>query len=206
MSTYDLEFKWSTSRARDSYGYNVCRLMVNGEKVARTCGGGYDMQGTVLGDWVAKAFEDRLRNLTPEDMPPNSHWDGQKQKTVKTGHYFYGLTFHDPNFNPGKAVIGEGCTDRTLSKDNQDGKTVEQAEEEGASLGLERYQAFYTASSKVPTERHTVPLIDGACGLECVVKIMKAINLEYSWTLGRRRDDQATVADHGHVAAAAYCV
>ena len=38
-----LKFKYTTSRGRDSYGYNICSLWVDGEKKASTCGGGYDM-------------------------------------------------------------------------------------------------------------------------------------------------------------------
>jgi hypothetical protein len=45
------------------------------------------------------------------------------------------------------------------------------------SFGLERLQAAYSASSKTPTKRHTVPNIDGACGFRCVEDIAKAIGL-----------------------------
>jgi hypothetical protein len=84
--------------------------------------------------------------------------------------------------------VGEGCDDRTLGKGSE-GKTVEQAEKDGESLGLERYQAFYRASSKHPSERHTVPLIDGACGFEVVKRIMEAIGLtlEYVPPPGRQK-------------------
>lgn len=49
-----LEFKRSTSRGRNTYGYN------NGIKVASTCGGGYDMKGTVLGDYIQQRFQAEL--------------------------------------------------------------------------------------------------------------------------------------------------
>jgi hypothetical protein len=102
--------------------------------------------------------------------------DRHDGKVVSEGRYFYGLSFHDPNFDPGKAVIGTDCDDRTMTNNGEaKGKTVEQAEKDGETIGLERYQAFYRASSKVPTERHTVPLIDGACGFSSVERIMKAI-------------------------------
>lgn len=100
-------------------------------------------------------------------------------KRIDDGHYFYGLTFHDPNYDPGKAVIGKDCTDRTLTKkDGQsEGKTVEQAEKENVSFGLERLQAVYRASCKHATKRHTIPSIDGACGFDTVLKILNAIGL-----------------------------
>jgi hypothetical protein len=223
-----LEFKWTVSRGRDTYGYNICSLYVDGQKVSACNGGGYDMKGTALGNWIARAYADRLLKLTPKKMPKQSHWEiaklreitvftcrecGQEWreerlefhgcpvcskknadseeilgnlgmndgKTVNDGNYFYGLSFHDPDYDPGKAVIGmEKVTDRTLGKVSE-GKTVEQAEEAGESLGLERYQAFYSASSKVPTKAHRIPLIDGACGLSSVEKIMAAIGLQLEY-------------------------
>jgi len=230
--TSSLEFRWTVSRARDTAGYNICTLYVDGSRVARCNGGGYDMKGTVLGDFIAKHYADRLRSLKPEDMPEQSHWkaadkpraicinrdcqhcgegvidsaehyapcphcgqdtrpDAHDGKRIDDGRYFYGLTFHDPNYDPSKAVIGVDCTDRTLSHDDHEGETVEQAEDAGVSFGLERYQAFYSASSKVPTERHTVPLIDGACGMSSVEKIAQAIGLSLEWLPGRknRKDD-----------------
>lgn len=137
---HKLVFKWGVSRGRDTYGYTICSLYVDGNKVAMCNGGGYDMMGTVLGYWVASKFHDELLKLnTP----------------------FYGLSYHDPNFNPGKVEI--------------DGETVEQREKNGKSMGLERYQQFYKASSDVPTERHIIPLIDGACGFSSVTHILNKI-------------------------------
>ena len=81
---YNLKFKWTTSKAQDSYGYNVCTLLVNREKKARCNGGGYDMQGTCLGDWIAKEFEKGL---------------------LKFKQDFYGLTYHDPNWQPSKGIV-----------------------------------------------------------------------------------------------------
>lgn len=245
-----LEFKWTTSRARDSYGYNVCTLFADGRKVGRCNGGGYDMKGTCLGSYIDTFFADRLRALKPEDMPTQSHWEPEEKpsrhcenedcsheyrklldakilrgnvnptcyvigpglvdrysdneaeskcphcgeqtqyaysegKTVDDGRYFYGLTFHDPDFNPGKAIIGTDCHDRTMSKDDETGKTVEQAETEGKSMGLERYQAVYRASSKHASPTHRIPRIDGACGFSSVERIVKAIGLSLEYMATR---------------------
>ena len=176
-----LEFRWTVSRGRETYGYNICTLYVDGRKVARCNGGGYDMKGTCLGNWIAREYADRLLGLKPDDMPERAHYDSEKQQRVDEGRYFYGLTFHDPSYDPGKAVIGTDCSDRTTSKESAVGKTVNQAEDANISFGLERLQAAYRASSKFPTERHTIPLIDGACGQSSVEKIAKAIGLEFSW-------------------------
>ena len=145
---YRLHFRWTISRARDTYGYNVCTLLVDDIKVAACNGGGYDMQGTCLGNWLAEAFADRLRKMAKP---------------------FYGLTWHDPNFDPGKAVPEN--PDNGADK----GKTVDQLEAEGKSHGLDRYQQFYKASSELPTGRHTIPQIDGGVGFSSVTNILTAI-------------------------------
>ena len=59
-----LEIKWTISRARDTEGYNVITL-IDGTKKYRAMGGGYDMQGTVIGQWIQINYQDRLRELTP---------------------------------------------------------------------------------------------------------------------------------------------
>jgi hypothetical protein len=229
-----LEFRWTTSRGRDSYGYNICSLLVDGRKVSSCNGGGYDMKGTALANWIERAYAGRLNTLTAADMPAQRHWEraenprrfctdiecaikhgtgepGQSElcalpgdaetcphcgketrvdyhdgRTVDDGRYFYGLTYHDPNYDPGKAQVGADCDDLTLGGAN--GLTVEEAEAQGKSLGLERYQAFYRASSHVPTPRHTAPSIHGACGIDSVEAIMRAIGLtiEYVPTKSKR--------------------
>lgn len=228
-----LEFHWTVSRGRNTCGYNICSLYVNGRKVSACNGGGYDMKGTSLGHWIAKHYADRLRALPVEKFPENSHWvsddtayvcwdcirkswgnspDRYRVKTSKwddprpncpgcgefmshdshaghrenTGRGFYGLSFHDPDYDPGRAVVGKDCSDRTLGKGSE-GKTVEEAEKAGESLGLERYQAFYTASAKTPSKTHRIPLIDGACGFSSVERIMEAIGLSLEYVATRSK-------------------
>jgi hypothetical protein len=231
--TMTLEFRWSVSRGRDTYGYNICTLTADGRKVARCNGGGYDMKGSCFGDFIAKHYADRLLALKPEDMPEQSHWkrdecayicrddecfgnriaadlplikahtdnwadpapkcpecghemsrDHRAGERVDEGRYFYGLCFINPNYDPGEAVVAHAPV---FGKDEDAGKTVAVLEDEGKSLGLERYQAFYAATSKHPTEMHTVPSIDGACGMSSVEQIAKAIGLtlEYVPTKGK---------------------
>lgn len=149
---FNVEVKTGTSRARDTYGYLIVSLYIDGKKVASCNGGGYDMEGTVFGSWIAKTFPDALRKLVGE---------------------FYGLTWHNPNY-------------KTPA-------TIEQAEKDGRSLGLERYQAFYKASSKVPTDVHTIPSIDGACGMSSVERILEAIGGKIRWIKRGKKTDVGTV-------------
>lgn len=65
---YQLQFKWSVSRGRDTYGYNICSLYVDGKKVSCCNGGGYDMKGTAFGDWLQKEFQTELKKLNPNDF------------------------------------------------------------------------------------------------------------------------------------------
>jgi hypothetical protein len=141
MRSFFLELKWTVSRGRDTYGYNICSLYVDGKKVSSCNGGNYDMEGTALGLWVQAAFAEEL------------------VKTVTTE--FYGLCFANPHWKP---------SDETLAK-----------EKEMGFIGLDRYRDFYSQTSKVPTEKHIIPLIDGACGKSEVIKIINHLGyaMEY---------------------------
>ena len=78
-----LNFKWTTSRARDSYGYNICTLKgFRGNKISSTCGGGYDMKGTVFGDMINKYFAHELKKLSSKDFYGLSHYN-PNAKTCK---------------------------------------------------------------------------------------------------------------------------
>lgn len=59
MNEKHLEIKWTVSKARDSHGYNICTVW---DKTTRysTCGGGYDMLGTVFGDWLWSNYKDKI--------------------------------------------------------------------------------------------------------------------------------------------------
>jgi hypothetical protein len=57
-----LDITWSVSRGRETEGYNICRLDSH-EGRFRTCGGGYDMIGTVFGLWLASSYQPELRRL-----------------------------------------------------------------------------------------------------------------------------------------------
>jgi hypothetical protein len=89
----------------------------------------------------------------------------------------YGLTFHDPHYRAGRAVIGTDTSDRTLAPGGSIGQTVDEAEKAGVSFGLERLQAQYKASSPHATDRHTIPRIDGACGMSSVEAILRAVGI-----------------------------
>lgn len=55
-----LKLSWSVSRGNETYGYNICRLDSDLRRY-RCMGGGYDMVGTVFGDWLQKEYQERLQ-------------------------------------------------------------------------------------------------------------------------------------------------
>lgn len=61
MNINHLSVSWSISRGRDTYGYNICRLDDRAAgKRYRCMGGGYDMIGTVFGEWLQERYQERL--------------------------------------------------------------------------------------------------------------------------------------------------
>jgi hypothetical protein len=92
-----LRLSWATSRARDTYGYNICRLDDNATgKRYRCSGGGYDMEGTVLGDWLEDVYQDRLQLLKthgPNGAPVLIDCGYSMPGYLKRGD-LYGLTFN----------------------------------------------------------------------------------------------------------------
>ena len=64
MERTSLLIDWSVSRAKATQGYNVCRLTDTAtQKRYRTCGGGYDMVGKVIGEWLSDRYQDKLETL-----------------------------------------------------------------------------------------------------------------------------------------------
>ena len=62
-NTITLHFRWTISRGRDTYGYNICSLWVDGIKCTSCRGGGYDLAGTCFGDWIESNYPTQLLAL-----------------------------------------------------------------------------------------------------------------------------------------------
>lgn len=76
-----LVFKGTVSKGRDMYGYNICSLWVNGYKETSCNGGGYDMQGTCLADYLLAHYKDRIIKLKAQ------------YGSMDKGKGFYGLIY-----------------------------------------------------------------------------------------------------------------
>jgi hypothetical protein len=122
----NVQISWAVSRGRDSYGYNICRAdsYVLGQRF-KTIGGGYDMIGTVIGQYIQHRFENELLKLVSDNQanlkPSHGEW-------LQLSN-FYGLTF-----TPSKNLVS----------------------------------------------------LDGACGIECMLKIAEALGLEVQRTHNRK--------------------
>lgn len=59
-----LMLSWAVSKGSNTLGYNICRLddRNNGRRF-RTIGGGYDMVGTVFGNWLEHNYQPELLKI-----------------------------------------------------------------------------------------------------------------------------------------------
>ena len=92
MEMTKLLFKWTTSKGRETYGYNICSLWIDGTKQNQTCGGGYDMKGTALGQYINAQFKTELKQLAAKEI--------EESKKVQPERYYnsscagiYGLIY-----------------------------------------------------------------------------------------------------------------
>ena len=101
-----LVISWGVSRGRETYGYNICRLdSRDSGKRYRCSGGGYDMTGTVIGDWFTSEHQEELKTLVSENQHKivDSYCNGKYKKIED----FYGLTI-----NPDGSVTLDGACGR----------------------------------------------------------------------------------------------
>ena len=127
MTTLDkiksLTVKWSISKAQDTYGYNICSVINDdtGERF-KCLGGGYDMLGTSLANFIEKEYQDQL------------FWNADKAYTVyrKTG-------LSDSNNNQGYYGMTHNVEQETVSLDGACGiNSIERIIKDVLGLTLER--------------------------------------------------------------------
>lgn len=90
MSTTTLVLSTGTSRGRDTFGYTIVRATdVATGKVYKCMGGGYDMVGTVVADWLEDVHQGGLRAISDRayyrlDNGDRVHLDGLYGMTTRT--------------------------------------------------------------------------------------------------------------------------
>ena len=115
-----LSIRWGISRGRDTYGYNVVTLtdQTTGKKY-RAKGGGYDMTGTVFGEWLQDAHQDALRVIAHcaaayYDGTGNGYTAraGERWQPSNRNGLLYGMTeFHD-----GRIVLDGACGIESMTR------------------------------------------------------------------------------------------
>ena len=74
---YKLKIRYGTSRAYGYEGQNTMSLkdVYRNKRVAYVVGGGYDMHGAILGEWIQSEFQEELKTLDASKhngmYPPN---------------------------------------------------------------------------------------------------------------------------------------
>jgi hypothetical protein len=94
MKINHLAISWSISRGRDTYGYNICRLDSRQSGSRYKCsGGGYDMIGTVFGDWLESEYQRELVEFVKglELQPYGNGISGIRVVKEEINPKFYGL-------------------------------------------------------------------------------------------------------------------
>lgn len=138
-----IEIKWGTSRGQNTYGYTTCALRHQGERIASCNGGGYDMRGTVLGNFLTWAFPDELRAIPLEAMPMQSHWQrAENPRRLCTNTSCIIATPDGEVYLPAGAETCPRCGAETRI-DHHDGQTIQ----DGRSLyGLRFHDPHYNAN------------------------------------------------------------
>ncbi len=133
MTATVLTLKWTTSRGRDTYGYNICTLTdTDTQERYRCMGGGYDMVGTVFAQWLSDVHFASLSILAKDRAYYVDRSEGHERRDYADGG-LYGLSYY--------------------SRANGD-------------------RAHFS--------------LDGACGLESMLRIAEAIGLKVKATLSPR--------------------
>lgn len=105
-----LEIYTSTSRGAETYGYTIRGLVCNGKRW-RTCGGGYDMTGTVVADYFSDTHQDALAELVKANTDKLVDCNYSVPGYLKIPE-FYGLTISPA----GEIRLDGGCGMSSIQK------------------------------------------------------------------------------------------
>lgn len=164
---HELRITYGTSRGAESYGYGLVQLFERGKKVASTCGGGYDMRGTVFADWLTATYQDRLIALA---------------KTKKKG------VFDRRNWN---GTMGDDSAYVSINADRKVSLYGGVYYENGSMAGV--YDRKGDLKKNVAKPPHVA--LDGGCGFESIRRIAVAIGLDVREVSGGKRLDILIITD-----------
>jgi hypothetical protein len=175
----NLHFRYTTSKGRDTYGYNICTLLVNGDRKGRCKGGGYDMKGTSFANWLQSEFQDQLQTLFKDDIQglkratllDVSTYTEDNGEIVKycSGKGYYGTTvYYNPKARETKVSLDGACGFSSIERiANAIGIELKWNKESDRYTNHTYYTAIYTPiQEKTAIERHVddIALMDDAQG------------------------------------------
>ena len=87
-SKYVIHWKWGVSSGYATKGWTVCNCYIGAYRVGSTKGGGYDMKGETLDQFINAAFNDELQALDHETYTGlcKSSYTGNKYADGGTGY------------------------------------------------------------------------------------------------------------------------
>ena len=62
MKTYTAQFRWTTEKTR-IHSFKICNLYINGLKTSSCYGGGFDVEGHILAEYLQDNFQNRLFSI-----------------------------------------------------------------------------------------------------------------------------------------------
>jgi hypothetical protein len=106
-----LAVKWTVSRGQDTYGYNICTVRPQSGKAYRCSGGGYDMLGTCVGDWLEDVYQERLVAIRDRAYDASTRDSGRVQSL--SPDRLYGMTW---NWEKETVTLDGGCGIESILK------------------------------------------------------------------------------------------
>lgn len=108
QQTY-LDVTWSISKARNTYGYNrvTVRDVETGKKFIE-CGGGFDMLGASLGQWMQVTMQELLLCHSEKAYDLCEQQESNAWKRAYNKHGLYGMTL-DVNKKGVKSITLDGA-------------------------------------------------------------------------------------------------
>lgn len=104
-----LTFKTTVSRGRDTYGYNIVSLYVDGKKETSCNGGGYDMHGTALAMYIEREYQSRLLSIADRAYTTTEEGAGLGWTREKNEDGLYGMTLRIPKCGMHSIELDGGC-------------------------------------------------------------------------------------------------
>ena len=80
-----VEIRCTVSRGRETYGYNIISLYLNGVKESSCMHGGYDMAGTCLGMYMKDTYADDLQKVNCKDLYGFQHINTKTHRPQRRG-------------------------------------------------------------------------------------------------------------------------